>query len=237
MLSKLQTGLRFYRLTRSNSCVSAYNRSVSRVVDQLLHSQIRVAKTSSFDLERPDAELRRLSGTGTVMAITKGIYALVPEGNRGTSSAWRPTLEGAALGIAAALHTPDMVALTGPSAARALGCYPRALGVGYVSVPKQRRKRETPWGTIRFVERDIDKLDTVRVETDLGAGWTTSPEQTALDLCRSRPDWQISDEARNEMIRHLAARIDWGLIDEIARETRGVKTLQRLRSQLDTPQT
>jgi len=38
------------------------------------------------------------------------------------------------------------------------------------------------------------------------------------------------------MIRRLADRIDWDLIDEIAETTRGVKTLRRLRSLLGRPQ-
>ncbi len=39
---------------------------------------------------------------------------------------------GTALGIAAALHSPDEVALVGPSAARP---HPRALGAAFVAVP------------------------------------------------------------------------------------------------------
>ena len=35
------------------------------------------------------------------------------------------------------------------------------------------------------------------------------------------------------MIRRLADRIDWELIDEIAETTRSVKTLRRLRATLD----
>ena len=171
-----------------------------------------------------------------MLALTKGFYALVPEDRRGENTTWRPSIEGAALGIAAALHSPDEVALVGPSAARAHRCYPRALGTAFVAVPRQRRARQTIVGEIRFVERDIDKLDTVRVETDLGPGWATSVEHTALDLCRDRPAWNITDEARTEMIRRLADRIDWDLIDEIAESTRGVKTLRRLRTMLDHPQ-
>ncbi|MEZ5342016.1 MAG: hypothetical protein R2706_11385 [Acidimicrobiales bacterium] len=78
-------------------------------------------------------------------------------------------------------------------------------------------------------------MDTVRVETDLGPGRATSVEQTALDLCRERPAWNITDEARAEMIRRPADRIDWDLIDEIAEATRGVKTLHRLRTMLGRP--
>jgi hypothetical protein len=209
---------------------------MNRVIKQLAGRQLRVGRTSSFPLDRPDAELQRLADAGTVLALTKGFYALVPEDRRGENTTWRPSIEGAALGIAAALHSPNEVALVGPSAARAHRCYPRAIGTGFVAVPQQRRPRQTIIGEIRFVERDINKLDTVRVETDLGPGWATSVEQTALDLCRDRPAWNITSEARTEMIRRLADRIDWDVIDEVAKTTRGVKTLRRLRTMLENPQ-
>jgi hypothetical protein len=134
--------------------------------------------------------------------------------------------------MAAALYGPEEVALIGPSAARAHRCYPRALGEAYVAAPKPLRPRDTIVGIVRFTTRDITKMDTVRIETDLGRGWATSVEQTALDLCRDRPAWNITDEARTEMLRRLADRIDWDLIDEIAESTRGVKTLRRLRNML-----
>jgi hypothetical protein len=210
---------------------------MSQIVDDLARRQLRVGSTRSFALERPDTELQRLSDAGIVLQLAKGLYALVPEPYRSPGTAWRPTIEGAALGAAATLHTPNEVALIGPSAARAHRCYPRALGTGYVAVPHQRRARTTATGRIRFVQRDVNKLDIVRIETDLGSGYATSIEQTALDLCRSRPDWGISDSTRHEMIQLLASRIDWTLIDEIARDTRGVRTLQRLRALADRPAT
>lgn len=205
---------------------------MASISEQLARRQITVARTNSFELDRPDAELRRLADQGTVLLLTKGFYTLIPEDRRGTETHWQPTIEAAALGIAAAIFDTNQVALVGPSAARAHRCYPRALGNAYVSVPKQRRRRETILGQIRFVTRQITKMDTVRIDTDLGPGWATSVEQTALDLCRDRPDWGITNEARTEMLQQLASRIDWDIIDNIATETRGVKTLQRLRTQL-----
>jgi hypothetical protein len=207
-----------------------------QIVDELNRRQLRVGRPDSFDLDRPDSELRRLTDIGSLLQLSKGFYALVPEDRRRENTPWRPTIEGAALGMAAALYGPESVALIGPSATRAHRCYPRALGEAYVTTPKPLRQRETIVGKIRFVTRDITKMDTVRIETDLGPGWATSIEQTALDLCRDRPAWNITDEARTEMIRRLADRIDWDLIDEIAETTRGVKTLRRLRAILDRPQ-
>ena len=208
---------------------------MAQVVEQLARRQLRVGRTSSFGLDRPDAELQRLSDAGAALQLAKGFYALVPEDRRGESTSWRPSIEGAALGMAAAMHAPDEVALIGPSAARAHGCYPRALGMAYAAVPRHRRPRQIVLGELRFVERDINKLDIARIETDLGPGWATSIEQTALDLCRARPQWHVTDDARTEMMRRLAVRIDWDLIDEIAEATRGVKTLRRLRAMLDRP--
>lgn len=206
---------------------------MSRVAHKLARQQLSVARPSSFDLERPDAELRRLADAGTVLRLAKGLYALVPEHRRTPNTTWLPTIEGAALGIAAAFYNADAVALIGPSAVRAHRCYPRALGVGYVATPRQRRERSTVIGTITFVQRDIHKLDTVRIETDLGPGWATSVEQTALDLTRNRPAWNITEATRLEMINRLADRIDWELIEEVAAERRGVATLARLHRQLN----
>ncbi len=206
---------------------------MSPIVRKLARQQLAVAQPNAFDLKRPDAELRRLADAGTVLLLAKGLYALVPEGQRNPDTTWIPSIEGAALGIAAALYDADDVALVGPSAVRAHRCYPRALGFGYVATPRQRRPRSTVVGTVTFVQRDIHKIDTVRVETDLGPGWATSVEQTALDLTRNRPIWNITEVTRIEMINRLADRIDWELIEEVAAERRGVATLARLHRQLD----
>lgn len=212
------------------------NRRMPRIVDELVRRQLRVGRPDSFGVERADTELRRLLYNGTLLQLSKGYYVLVPEDRREPATAWRTTIEGAALGMAATLYGPDEVALVGPSACRAHQCYPRVLGKGYVSAPRVLRPRDTIVGAIQFVKRDISSMDTVRIETDLGPGWATSVEQTALDLCRNRPAWHITDEARTEMIRRLADRIDWNLIDEVAETTRGIKTLRRLRAVLDRQQ-
>lgn len=203
-----------------------------QIVDELARRQIRVARPDSFNVSRTDTELRRLTDNGSLLQLSKGFYSLVPEEQRGENTTWRPTIEGAALGMAAALYGPEQVALVGPSAVRAHRCYPRALGEACVTTPKALRPRDTIVGTVRFIIRDIAKMDTVRIDTDLGPGRATSVEQTALDLCRDRPAWNITEATRTEMIRRLADRIDWQLIDVIAESTRGVKTLRRLRNTL-----
>jgi hypothetical protein len=57
-------------------------------VDQFTRCQLRVGRTNSFELDRPDAERQRLSDTGTVLTLAKGFYALVPEDRRGESTTW-----------------------------------------------------------------------------------------------------------------------------------------------------
>ena len=49
------------------------------VIDELARRQVRVARAESFDVNRPDSELRRLSDNGSLLQLSKGFYALVPE--------------------------------------------------------------------------------------------------------------------------------------------------------------
>ena len=200
---------------------------------QLGNQQLRVIRPDAIDLRRADSELRRLADAGHLLQLSKGFYTLVPENRRRKPVTWRPTIEGAALGMAAALYGVGAVALVGPSAARAHRCYPRALGAAYVTVPQKLRPRETAVGSVSFVNREIDKMDTVRVDTDVGSGWATSIENTALDLCRNRPDWKISEATRSEMINQLAERVDWDLIEDLAVSLRAVKTLARLQKYVE----
>jgi len=206
---------------------------MSQIVEQLARQSFPIAAASDFQIQHAKSELRRLTDEGVLLRLTHGYYVLVPEAQRGPQTAWRPSIEGIALGIASAMYDIGTTALVGPSAARANGCYPRAVGAGFVAVPKQRRPRQTPYGNIHFTTRDFAKIDTVRIETDLGQGWATSPEQTAFDLVRNYPEWPISGAARSEMLQHLASRIDWSIVDEVAAKTRSVETLERLRQKLD----
>lgn len=204
-----------------------------QIVELLTRQNFRIAAASDFEIRHAKSELRRLTDDGVLLRLTHGYYVLVPEAQRGPETPWRPSMEAIALGVASAMYDVGTTALVGPSAARAHGCYPRAINAGFVAVPKQRRTRETPYGSIYFTTRDISKIDTVRIETDLGQGWATSPEQTSFDLVRNYPEWPISEAALSEMLQHLASRIDWSIIDEIAARTRSVETLERLRQKLE----
>ena len=124
------------------------------------------------------------------------------------------------MGIAQADYGRDRVAVMGVSAARLLGHVPRALGVATVAVPKQRPALKTDVGTIRFVTRDVDRLDVQRGETELAQGWVTTPEQTLLDLL-DRPELgglTRSDVA--EVAKSLAGLADLEEVLELGRRQR-----------------
>lgn len=130
---------------------------------------------------QPPKELRDLAHQGALLRVAHGYYAVVPEPVRHLGG-WTPTAEAVALALARRDYGTDAVALMGMSAARMLGAVPRALGTAVVAVPKQRPPLTTAAGRIVFVLRDVDTLDTERVETELGDGWVTTVDQTVLDL-------------------------------------------------------
>jgi hypothetical protein len=193
----------------------------------------RVVRVADFPGRDAGPELRRLARQGGLLRLAHGYYAQVPEANREPDTPWRPTVEAAAMGIAAADYGRDAVALLGPSAARMHGCYPRALAAAVVAVPTQRPPKVTVVGTVKFVVRDVSTLDLVRANTDLGSGWMTSVEQSLLDLSSNWPRWGVSEAARSEMIRLLAARASTDILQEVATRTRGRAALARVRDLLD----
>lgn len=134
---------------------------------------------------RPAEQFRRWEKAGVLLKIVHGYYALVPEARRGRR--WRPEIEALALGIGQSDYGKEEVALMHFSAARIHGAIPRALAVAVLAVPKQRPELKTEFGRIVFVKRDVLDLKRVKTETELSTGWSTSIEQTALDLAR-RPN-------------------------------------------------
>lgn len=166
----------------------------------------------------PAKELARLTEAGALLHLAHGYYAIIPEPYRGTR--WRPAIEAVALGIAQVDHGPDDVALMGPSAARLIGALPRALGIAVAATAKQRPALHTSVGPIRFVTRDVRRLDVQRAETELATGWVTTAEQTVLDLA-DRPE--LGGLPRTDVadaIRTLGHRIDWHRLTVLAEEQR-----------------
>ncbi|WP_143537843.1 type IV toxin-antitoxin system AbiEi family antitoxin [Rhodococcus sp. 14-1411-2a] len=93
-------------------------------------------------------------------------------------------LGAAAAGIAVSAYGRDDAVVMGVSAARLHGAIPRALATAVVAVPTRHdpirlADREA---VIRFVVRDMARLDAERIDTELGAVLVTTAKQTVFDL-------------------------------------------------------
>ena len=120
----------------------------------------------------PAPQLRRLEQLGVLHRLAHGYYTVVPQDQIGTD--WMPTLEAAAAGIAAARFHPDRAPLMGVSAARLHGALPRALAVAIVAAPAQHDPitlLDRP-ASVRFVKRDMARVDVETVTTELGRHWS-----------------------------------------------------------------
>jgi predicted transcriptional regulator of viral defense system len=176
----------------------------------------------------PRAEFARLEAAGVLLRIATGYYALLPM-NRLGDHRWRPDLHAVALGIANADYGLDRVTLMGVSAARLHGAIPRAIGVAVVAVPLQRPILETSVGRVIFVKRDTTKLDLERVDTELLTGWTTTIEQTLLDLAARPGLGGLPESDLAATLRTLAARTDWDLLERLAADQHKPAALKRAR--------
>lgn len=176
---------------------------------------------------RPAEEARRLTASGVLRRVAHG-YWLVPPVERVDNAHWRPEVEALALALAVADYGADSVALMGMSAARALGASPRAVSVGVVAVPRQRRELTTPYGTIQFVTRDVGRLQLTRARTELAEGYTTDVEQTILDLEHRRELGGLDPTDIDEALTLLSTRADWDLLRELAGAQRLGATARRV---------
>ena len=164
----------------------------------------------------PRPELKRLTDQGLLLRLHRGLYAIVPPAAVGTG--WRPDLEVAAGAMAAALWDTETTAIMGISAARLHGAVPRALGVAVVAAPAQHAPVSLADrdAVVRFVKRDVDRLDVERMATSLGELLVTTPEQTALDLAH-RPDLGGAPDEAWDATLALVERSDPDLLAELAR--------------------
>lgn len=176
----------------------------------------------------PSPEFRRLTHRGVLHKLATAYYAVVPPPARGER--WRPSLESAAYGIAAADYGADAVALMGLSAARLHGALPRALTVAIVAVPKQRPVLHLADRNAQlvFVRRDTQRLDAERVRTDLGTALVTAVEQTVLDLAHRPTLGGVPNEAM-AAVAALWQRCSPKALEKIAREQRLRTALTRAR--------
>jgi predicted transcriptional regulator of viral defense system len=175
----------------------------------------------------PRGEVARLTRRGALRRLAPGYYVRVPTSRVGDPG-WRPELEAAAWGIAAATYGPTEVALMGLSAARLHGAIPRALGVAVVAVPKQRpRLQVLDDATVVFVRRHVADVDVERMTTELGDAYVTTSEQTVLDLAARPLLGNLAAEAEAAALT-LLARCDRSLLQELAATQRRRSALRRL---------
>ena len=174
----------------------------------------------------PAHALSYYASTGVLSKVAHGYYLVVPEEQRGGS--WKPELEAVALGMAVTVFGVDGAALTGVSAARALGAIPRALAAATVAVSRQRHTVMTSLGEVRFQKREVQKLDLQRAVTEIVTGWTTTPEQTVLDLAHKPNGGIVTVATVGEAIRALLPRCDLDLVGQLAVRQRRAVAWQRL---------
>lgn len=176
----------------------------------------------------PQPELDRLMRGGAVRRLAHGYYAAIPD-DRGAR--WRPTVEAAGVAIAASIFGVAHCVLVGVSAARIHHAIPRAIGVVVLAVPRQHRPISLAGGgEVRFVKRDVDRLDARQQQLDgLGRGLVATPEQTALDIAH-RHEESIERDREDEAIRALLPMCDPAVLERLASDQRRVAALERARA-------
>jgi len=175
---------------------------------------------------QPYAEFHRWEKEGVLLKVAHGYYALIPEASRGGH--WRPSIEALALGIGQADYGRNDVALMHLSAARIHASIPRAIAVAVLAVPKQRPTLETIFGRIYFVKRKVGGLKRIRTETELGAGWVTSMEQTLLDIAKRPNLVDGMENVADEAVMSLNQRVDLKKTREIAEVQRMTSVFNRI---------
>ena len=177
---------------------------------------------------QPNVQLHRLTRQRRVKKAAHGLYYAVPDDQGPT---WVPTLEALAAGVATAIYGERVPVLMHLTAARLHGALPRAIGQAFVAAPRHHapiQVTDRTAGTITFITRDVDTLDAVLHQTDLGPALVTTPEQTVLDLTK-RPGLGGMPEECRAAVGVLLPRCDEDRLAELAREQRMVRTLDRLR--------
>ncbi|MDX6282700.1 MAG: hypothetical protein QOH03_3771 [Kribbellaceae bacterium] len=132
------------------------------------------------------------------------------------------------MGVAITGGRANSAALMGISAARLHAAIPRVINVAVVAVADHRRniRLADRDAEIQFVRRTIDELDLQRQHTELGDGWVTTIEQTALDLI-ARPGLGNAPDAAEETVDALLGRADQNLLRDLAQKQRRLAALKR----------
>lgn len=175
---------------------------------------------------QPALQFRRLEKEGVLLKVAHGYYAHIPEASRGGQ--WRPEIEALALGVGQADYGINGAVLMHLSAARVQGAIPRAIAVAVLAVPKQRPTLETTCGRIVFVKRDVARLKRIKVSTELATGWSTSNEQTAVDLARRPGLVKGMSHVAREAACALFVLSNKDTLDSLAKDQRMGPALNRL---------
>jgi len=168
----------------------------------------------------PRAVLRDRAARGLVHKVAYGTYVAVPD-DAHDQARWRPALEAAAAAVATAIFGDRGAALMGMTAARLLGAAPRARGDAVVAAPRRHRdvtlvdRRDA---AVRFVQRDLDEIETQPIATELGVTLVTTPEQTLVDLARDRT---VNEADRHDAMLALGRTADWDRVEALAAGQRG----------------
>ncbi len=189
----------------------------SRVLRTLTRAPLRTGRPQDLSptLVNPQAAAARLIKAGAAVRLARGYLVAVPDD---APPGWRPTIEAAGLGIAAAIHGAGNAILMGASAARIHHAIPRAINTVIVAIPAQHRRISLDiGGEVVFVKRDTGRLDARLTRLDTGQGLVTTPEQTLLDLAK-RPNLGDLGPEVDAAIANLGQIVDPDQVRRLAAE-------------------
>jgi hypothetical protein len=180
---------------------------------------------------QPSVQFNRLVKADLLRRIAPGFYSITPTSNVGVPG--RLSMEEATAGIAAAEFGQDGFALMGISAARMQGLYPRAIAFGVVAAPRPRKPVFlTSKAHIVFVKTALQNLDLVATKLPTGMCYSTSVDQTLLDVVHHEA-WAVNGQVAEEIIHMGLRRVNWERLESIAKKSRRLRALKRLKEIAD----
>lgn len=179
----------------------------------------------------PEKELVRLRRQGLVTRIAPGTYVAKPDTTDPTGW-WTPDLNDAAMAYATAAYGDGIPVLCGIGAARHWHAIPRAIGSTVVAVPAQHRAVDlATGGRIIFTTRDVDAIDALPAQGELGTFRVASREQTLVDLLLRPRLGDMSAEAE-AAARLLVDKVERDRLERVLRHLPHT-TAQRVRQKID----
>lgn len=189
-----------------------------RAIERAPLRTVRLRDLARFGTN-PWRALDRLAEQGAVKRLAQGIYTVPPDGRDGRT--WKLGLEDAAIAIATARFANRQVAMTGLTAARHWAAIPRAIGVATIAVPRAGHDPVHLYGggVLRFIPRDLGRLDLILDRTALGDALITTPAQTLFDLLIRPAQGGLPDQAA-AAAQNLMPRVTAGELEEVAQGKR-----------------